>query len=53
VAENGYPIQQKFYQPAGDYMVFTYSGIKINPDLADSALKLHLPKNVKREYPQK
>jgi len=53
VADNGYPIQQKFYQPAGDYMVFTYSGMKINPELADSALKLHLPKNVKREYPQK
>ncbi len=53
VADNGYPIQQKFYQPAGDYMVFTYSSMKINPELADSALKLHLPKNVKREYPQK
>lgn len=53
VAGNGYPIQQKFYQPAGDYMVFTYSDMKINPELADSALKLHLPKNVKREYPQK
>jgi len=53
VAGNGYPIQQKFYEPAGDYMVFTYSEMKINPELADSALKLHLPKSVKREYPQK
>ena len=53
VGENGYPVQQKFYQPAGDYMVFTYSDVKVNPDLADSVLKLHLPKGVKREYPQK
>ena len=53
VAENGYPIQQKFYLPGGDYELATYSDMKINPDLPDSALKLHLPKNVKREYPQK
>jgi outer membrane lipoprotein-sorting protein len=53
VAQNGYPVQQKFYEPSGDTMLFTYSEVKINPDLADSALKLHLPKNVKREYPQK
>jgi outer membrane lipoprotein-sorting protein len=53
VAENGYPVQQKFYLPGGDYQLATYSAIKINPDLPDSALKLHLPKSVKREYPQK
>ena len=50
---NGYPIQQKFFLPGGDYMLVTYSDLKINPDLPDSALKLHLPKGVKREYPQK
>jgi outer membrane lipoprotein-sorting protein len=53
VADNGYPIQQKFYFPGGDYELATYSDMQINPDLPDSALKLHLPKNVKREYPQK
>jgi outer membrane lipoprotein-sorting protein len=53
VAENGYPIQQKFYVPGGDYLVATYSDMKVNPDLPDSSLKLNLPKNVKREYPQK
>ncbi|HXM39614.1 MAG TPA: hypothetical protein VN924_00080 [Bryobacteraceae bacterium] len=53
VAENGYPIQQKFYLPGGDYELATYSEMKINPDLPDSELKLHLPKNVKREYPQR
>ena len=49
----GYPVQQKFYMPGGEYMLVTYSNVKINPDLPDSALKLHLPKNVKWEYPQR
>jgi outer membrane lipoprotein-sorting protein len=53
ISGDGYPVQQKFYLPGGDYMLVTYSDMKINPDLPDSALKLHLPKNVKREYPQK
>jgi outer membrane lipoprotein-sorting protein len=53
ISEAGYPVQQKFYLQAGDYMLVTYSEMKMNPELADSALKLHLPKNVKREFPQK
>jgi len=53
ISEGGYPIQQKFYLPGGDYMLVTYSDMKINPDLPEAALKLQLPKNVKREYPQK
>ncbi len=54
VGEDGYPVQQKFYTvPKGDYQLATYSDVKINPDLPDSALKLQLPKNVKREYPQR
>lgn len=53
VAENGYPVQQKFYLKGGDYQLATYSDMKINPDLPDSALKLKTPKNVKREYPQR
>jgi len=53
VAENGYPMQQKFYEKGGDYELATYSAVKINPDPPDAALKLKLPKNVKREFPQK
>jgi len=53
VAENGYPVQQKFYLKGGDYQLATYSDMKINPDLPDSSLKLKLPRNVKREYPQR
>lgn len=53
VAQDGYPLQQKFYQTGGDYELATYSDMKINPDLPESALKLKLPKNTKREYPQR
>jgi outer membrane lipoprotein-sorting protein len=49
---NGLPVEQKYYPP-GQYIVVTYSNVTINPDLPDSALKLQLPKGVKREFPQK
>ncbi len=48
--KTGEPVQQKFYEPSGDYNVFTYSDMKINPkDLPDSALKLQLPRGAKKE----
>lgn len=49
----GYPVQQKFLLPGGDYQMVTYTNTKTNPNLPDSALKLQLPRGVKREYPQK
>lgn len=49
----GHPVQQRVTQPNGDYYLFTYSDIKLNPGLADSAFRLNLPSDVKREYPQK
>ncbi len=51
--EAGYPIQQKLYQPGGDYYLVTYSDVQINSNLPDTAFRLKLPANVKREYPQK
>jgi outer membrane lipoprotein-sorting protein len=48
-----YPVQQKFIQPSGDYYLFTYRDVKVNPQLGEEAFKLKLPKGVKREYPQK
>ncbi len=48
--KTGEPLQQKFFEPSGDYNVFTYSDMKINPILPDSALKLpHLKSDVKKE----
>lgn len=53
IAESGaYPVQQKLIQPSGDYYLFTYSGVKLNPQLTDEALRLKLPKGVKRERVQ-
>lgn len=49
----GYPVRQKLNEPSGNYLMVTYSDIKINPDLTPSALRLTLPAGVKREYPQK
>ena len=28
-----YPVQQKFIQPSGDYYLFTYRDVKVNPQL--------------------
>jgi outer membrane lipoprotein-sorting protein len=51
--DSGYPVQQKFYLGSGDYVLVTYSEAKLTPNLPESAVRLNLPKNVKREYPQK
>jgi outer membrane lipoprotein-sorting protein len=49
---SGLPVRQKLYWPADDYDVATYSNVKTNLNLPDAALKLDLPKGVKREFPQ-
>ena len=52
----GIPLQQKLYWPGpngGDYDLATYSNMKVNTNLSENAVKLNLPPNVKREYPQK
>lgn len=50
---DGNPIQQKFLQPSGDYVQSTYTEVKINPLLKDADVQLTLPKDVRREKPQK
>jgi outer membrane lipoprotein-sorting protein len=49
----GIAVQQKLFEPGGDYLLATYTNIKLRPNLPDSLVKLDLPKSVKREYPQK
>jgi outer membrane lipoprotein-sorting protein len=44
-----YAVQQQVYQPSGDYYLITYSDIKVNPALTETAVALSLPKGVKRE----
>ncbi len=52
-ANAGHPVRQKFNQPGGDYYLISYSDMKLNPSLPDSAFRLKLPKGVKREYPSR
>jgi outer membrane lipoprotein-sorting protein len=49
-----HPVQEKLHEPnAGDYRLYTYTKITLNPPLKDSQFRLDLPKNVKRVSPQK
>lgn len=52
-ATGEYPVQQKFTQQSGDYYLFTYTAVKLNPELTDESVRLNLPKGVKREKMQK
>jgi outer membrane lipoprotein-sorting protein len=51
--EKGITLQQKMHQSGGDYILNTYTNVKVNPSLSDSDLKLNVPKDAKRERPQK
>jgi outer membrane lipoprotein-sorting protein len=51
--ETGISVQQKLYQPGGDYSLAAYSNMKINQNLPDSAVKLNLPRGVQRERLQR
>ena len=47
ISDKGWTVQQKFHTEGGDYMLSTYSNMKLNPNIADKDLKLELPKGVK------
>src|SRR5450759_1585046 len=47
ISDKGWTVQQKFHTGGGDYILSTYSAMKLNPILADKDLKLELPKGVK------
>jgi outer membrane lipoprotein-sorting protein len=49
----GHPVQQKVIEPGGNYYLFSYSELKLNPGLPESAFRLKLPPDVHKEYPQK
>ena len=48
--KSGYPVQQKFYNPSGNFRLATYTNFQLNPPLG--AIKLNVPPNAKIEYPQ-
>jgi len=47
--KSGYTVQQKFYEKGKDYHLITYTNVKLNPEIPDSAFNLALPKGTKRE----
>jgi outer membrane lipoprotein-sorting protein len=51
-ANPGIVVQQKFYQPGQDYTLVTYSNMKVNPPIPDSAMKLDVPQGVQIQHPQ-
>jgi|ERR1035438_6395015 outer membrane lipoprotein-sorting protein len=51
--QTGIAIQQQLHFAGGDYDLATYSNMKINPNIPESAVKLNMPANVKTEYPLK
>ena len=50
--ENWQPIQQKFWEPSGDYLIARYSGLKLNTKIPDRNFKLPLRGKVKTVRPQ-
>jgi outer membrane lipoprotein-sorting protein len=46
------PIREKLTEPSKDYLLWTYSNLKVNPPLPDSAFRLNLPPGVKELHPQ-
>lgn len=50
---DGITVQQKVHQPSRDYVLISYSDIKLNPAMTADSVMLKLPKGVKKETPQK
>ena len=48
-----YPIQEKLWEPSGDWILINYSNVRINPNLAPEAFTLKLPPGPKEEHPQR
>ena len=50
--QNWEPLQQKFYEPGGDYVIARYSNMKLNTKIPDSSFKLPLRGRVRTVRPQ-
>ena len=47
-----YPLQQKFYQPNGNFTLVTYAHIKLNPVFGAEGLELKVPPHTREEHPK-
>jgi outer membrane lipoprotein-sorting protein len=46
--ESWLPVQQKFFEAGGDYLLARYSSVKVNRNLPSSTFRLHAAKDAKR-----
>jgi len=46
--ESWFPVQQKFFEPGGDYLVARYTGVKVNRAIPASTFQLQTDENAKR-----
>jgi outer membrane lipoprotein-sorting protein len=53
ITDGNYPIQEKLWEPSGDWILVNYSNVRINPALDPSVFTLHPAPGAKTEYPQK
>ena len=51
--QTGIAIQQQLHFAGGDYDLVSYSNMKIDPGIPESAVKLNIPANAKTEHPLK
>ena len=50
--QNWQPLQQKFFEPGGDYVIARYSNLKLNSKIPDKTFQLPLRGKVKTVRPQ-
>ena len=48
-----YPLQEKVHKNSTDYVLITYTDVKLNAPLADQDVELKLPAGVSKMYPNK
>lgn len=46
--ESWLPVQQKFFEPSGDYVITRYTGVKVNRQLPSSTFEIPAAKGAKR-----
>ena len=46
--ESWLPVQQKFFEPSGDYLLTRFSSVRFNPFIRSSTFRIDAPKDVKR-----
>ncbi len=52
IGNGNYPVQEKVVEPSGDYTLYAFSDVRINPpDLKPADVKLNLPTDVHRVHP--